>query len=135
MVAFRMDLETRTLAPRKTLELHKEGISDIALRPDDKIFATAGWDCRVRLYSYKKAAPLAILKASCSGLKSRPTLQINADFSTQCNCQLQLVDDIECVPQYHTAAVTTMAFSAAHLLASAARDGCIALWSVYRDDQ
>lgn len=47
---------------RNSIELHKEGISDVALRPDDKIFATAGWDGKVRVYSYKKAAPLAILK-------------------------------------------------------------------------
>lgn len=98
LVCFRNSLDTRTMAVRKSIELHKKGISDVALRPDDKVFATAGWDGKVRVYNYKKAAPLAILK-------------------------------------YHTAGVTTVAFSADHLLASAARDGTIALWSVYQDDK
>ena len=46
----------------KALELRKEGISDVALRGDDRLLATAGWDGRMRLYNYRKAAPLAILK-------------------------------------------------------------------------
>jgi hypothetical protein len=63
VMAFRMDLEARTMAVRKTLELQKEGVSDAVLRPDGRVFAIGGWDGRVRLYSYKKATPLAILKA------------------------------------------------------------------------
>jgi WD40 repeat protein len=39
----------------------------------------------------------------------------------------------KCPLQYHKAGVTAVAFSKAHLLASAARDGAVALWSVYDD--
>lgn len=39
----------------------------------------------------------------------------------------------KCLLQYHKAGVTAVAFSKAHLLASAARDGSVALWSVYDD--
>ena len=35
--------------------------------------------------------------------------------------------------QYHRAAVTAVTFSRSDLLASASRDGTVALWSVYRD--
>jgi WD40 repeat protein len=39
------------------------GVNDIALRPDGRIFATAGWDRRVRLYELGgRWRPLAILK-------------------------------------------------------------------------
>ena len=62
-ICFRMNLEARTIAVRQALELREEGISDAALRPDGRVFAVGGWDGRVRLYSYRKAAPLAILKA------------------------------------------------------------------------
>lgn len=63
VMAFSMDLEARTMAVRKTLELQKEGVSDAVLRPNGRVFAIGGWDGRVRLFSYKKATPLAILKA------------------------------------------------------------------------
>lgn len=62
VVCFRMDVDARIMAVHKTLELHKEGISDIALRGDDRIFATAGWDGKVRVYNYRKATALAVLK-------------------------------------------------------------------------
>ena len=42
----------------------KEGIGQLALRPDGRVLATAGWDFRVRLFSAKapKFKPLAVLK-------------------------------------------------------------------------
>ncbi len=64
LVCFRLDLDARTCVVREATELHKEGIADIALRGDGRIFATAGWDCKVRMYSYRKATCLAILKVS-----------------------------------------------------------------------
>ena len=62
LVCFSLSLEARTISTRAAVPLHKEGIEDMALRPDNRIFATAGWDGRVRLYNYRKAACLAILK-------------------------------------------------------------------------
>lgn len=47
--------------PKKRFE-GEAGIGDIALRGDDKIVATAGWDYRVRIYDYRRRKPLAVLK-------------------------------------------------------------------------
>ncbi|XP_057270990.1 guanine nucleotide-binding protein subunit beta-like protein 1 isoform X3 [Pezoporus wallicus] len=45
----------------KTHNLVNAGISDITIRPDKKIVATAGWDHRIRIFGWKKLKPLAVL--------------------------------------------------------------------------
>ncbi|XP_069727202.1 guanine nucleotide-binding protein subunit beta-like protein 1 isoform X5 [Phaenicophaeus curvirostris] len=45
----------------RTHELVNPGISDITIRPDKKILATAGWDHRIRIFGWKKMKPLAVL--------------------------------------------------------------------------
>lgn len=47
----------------------KPGINHIAIRKDKKIFASAGWDYRIRVFSWKKCTPLAILKCHTSGVQ------------------------------------------------------------------
>ena len=44
------------------ITIPQKGISSIQIRPDNKIFATSGWDHRVRLFSMKSNKPLAISK-------------------------------------------------------------------------
>jgi len=43
------------------LPLSSEGTSDLALRDDYKVLASAGWDGRVRIWGWKLARPLAVL--------------------------------------------------------------------------
>ncbi|CCI43162.1 unnamed protein product [Albugo candida] len=46
-------------------EIHRckfGGISSISVRPDERIFATTGWDRRTRIFHTRKSRPLAILK-------------------------------------------------------------------------
>ncbi|XP_078010591.1 guanine nucleotide-binding protein subunit beta-like protein 1 isoform X6 [Phascolarctos cinereus] len=45
----------------RTQELTNPGIADVAIRPDGKILATAGWDHRIRLFGWKQLKPLAVL--------------------------------------------------------------------------
>ncbi|XP_019394591.1 PREDICTED: guanine nucleotide-binding protein subunit beta-like protein 1 isoform X3 [Crocodylus porosus] len=45
----------------KTHELINSGISDVTIRQDRKILATAGWDYRIRIFGWKKMKPLAVL--------------------------------------------------------------------------
>ncbi|XP_019342148.1 guanine nucleotide-binding protein subunit beta-like protein 1 isoform X3 [Alligator mississippiensis] len=45
----------------KTHELINSGISDVTIRQDRKILATAGWDYRIRIFGWKKVKPLAVL--------------------------------------------------------------------------
>ncbi|XP_075688563.1 guanine nucleotide-binding protein subunit beta-like protein 1 isoform X2 [Rhinoderma darwinii] len=46
----------------KTQELVNPGISDVIIRRDKKILATAGWDYRIRIFGWKKVKPLAVLQ-------------------------------------------------------------------------
>ncbi|OHT04847.1 hypothetical protein TRFO_27651 [Tritrichomonas foetus] len=46
------------------------GVDDITVRCDGKIWATAGWDGRVRLFDAKKGKPLAVLKHHRGGIHS-----------------------------------------------------------------
>ncbi|KAM5193721.1 guanine nucleotide-binding protein subunit beta-like protein 1 isoform 1-T2 [Mantella aurantiaca] len=43
-------------------EIINPGISDVAVREDKKILATAGWDGRIRIFGWKKMKPLAVLQ-------------------------------------------------------------------------
>lgn len=49
-------------APLKVLNTKHAGQQGLRVRSDNKIFATAGWDARVRVYSCKTMKELAVLK-------------------------------------------------------------------------
>ncbi|KPP78672.1 guanine nucleotide-binding protein subunit beta-like protein 1-like [Scleropages formosus] len=52
----------QNLQLRDTVELVNPGISQLRLRMDRRILASAGWDHRIRLFSWKKLKPLAVLQ-------------------------------------------------------------------------
>ena len=45
-----------------TVEVKQQGIADLAIRQDQRIFASAGWDSKIRVFSYGKCKALAILQ-------------------------------------------------------------------------
>ncbi|OXB85021.1 UNVERIFIED_CONTAM: hypothetical protein H355_016143, partial [Colinus virginianus] len=53
--------EQQNLQVQQTHRLVNAGISDISIRPDKKIVATAGWDHRIRIFGWKRLKPLAVL--------------------------------------------------------------------------
>ena len=70
VVAFKIDWEARRLRQRHAIELRangQAGVGDVAVRPDRRLLATAGWDGRVRLYKYRSGRPLAVLKVGYGG--------------------------------------------------------------------
>eukprot|EP01119_Soliformovum_irregulare_P021506 TRINITY_DN7173_c0_g1_i1.p1 TRINITY_DN7173_c0_g1~~TRINITY_DN7173_c0_g1_i1.p1 ORF type:complete len:164 (-),score=38.26 TRINITY_DN7173_c0_g1_i1:52-543(-) len=62
IVVFEIDWSLNAIRVVKELEVNKGGISEVRYRHDNKIFASAGWDHRVRIYHSTKLTPLAILK-------------------------------------------------------------------------
>ena len=50
-----------------SLEVKQQGIADICIRQDQRVFATAGWDGKVRVFHHKKFRPLAVLQVSLIG--------------------------------------------------------------------
>lgn len=65
LVCFTIDWAARKITERQRLSIAKPGIDMIALRPDQRIFATGGWDGRVRVFHFAKCKPLTVLKVSC----------------------------------------------------------------------
>uniref|UniRef100_A0A453FU01 Uncharacterized protein n=1 Tax=Aegilops tauschii subsp. strangulata TaxID=200361 RepID=A0A453FU01_AEGTS len=59
---FALDHQQGTFSLRNEIEIEQPGIAGIAIRPDNKIAATAGWDHRIRVYNYNKGNALAVLK-------------------------------------------------------------------------
>ena len=55
-------MESRQLKEEGHIELATPGVAAVALRGDSRIFATAGWDKKVRVFHYVKRKPLAVLQ-------------------------------------------------------------------------
>ena len=90
------------LEEKKKLPLKNPGISTITMRPDLKVFATGGWDSRIRIYSLKRLQPLVVLD------QHKATIQ-DVIFSP---CKVD-------------------AYNSKCLMAVADKDGCISLWDLY----
>lgn len=63
--------------PKQTLP--QQGLADVCIRPDGRIAATAGWDCKVRVWHCRRKQPLALLRwhsqqVACVGFSSNSTL-------------------------------------------------------------
>ncbi|KAL0053659.1 hypothetical protein WJX82_009020 [Trebouxia sp. C0006] len=65
---FSLDLPAQQFTLQATLEVKQQGIADICIRQDQRLFATAGWDGKIRVFHYKKQKALAFLQYHKKGL-------------------------------------------------------------------
>ena len=49
------------------ISIKNAGINCIRIRADQKVFATGGWDSRIRIFSWKSLRPLAVLTEHKTG--------------------------------------------------------------------
>nr|XP_061804333.1 guanine nucleotide-binding protein subunit beta-like protein 1 [Nerophis lumbriciformis] len=54
--------EQNNLQLQDNVMLTNPGVSQLSIRKDGKLLASAGWDHRVRIFSWKKLRPLAVLQ-------------------------------------------------------------------------
>jgi WD40 repeat protein len=57
----------------KRVTLSRPGVAEAKIRPDEKIFATAGWDRRVRAFRFGGKSPggaLAVLKCHAESVQA-----------------------------------------------------------------
>jgi WD40 repeat protein len=62
LLAFEVDYAVGSVRVVRRLELPKPGVNAVAIRPDGKLLASAGWDGRARVFKRGSGRPLAVLK-------------------------------------------------------------------------
>ena len=132
--------------PLKTINTKHSGQQGLRIRSDGKIFATAGWDSRVRVYSGKSMKELAVLKWHKDGCYSVAFGEVDPAPSPEpLSCHSE---DYEPHSKIHEEdpekKVQGLDFSLAavqsqrnrktqltHWLTAGSKDGKISLWDIY----
>ncbi|OTB01089.1 hypothetical protein M426DRAFT_75392 [Hypoxylon sp. CI-4A] len=115
--------------PVKIINTKHSGQQSLRIRSDGKIFATAGWDSKVRVYSAKTMSELAVLKwheVGCYSIdfamldvEKAPNSEAHGDGTTTPGSQLSVKDRrIKMAKE-------------AHWVAAGSKDGKISLWDIY----
>jgi len=117
----------------KSTNTKHAGQQGLKIRSDGRIFATAGWDQRVRVYSTKTLKELAVLKWHTDGCYAIAFATIHVDDevkqstppgqSREIGLRGTALDVIK-----HG---RTMKAQQTHWLAAGAKDGKISLWDIY----
>ncbi|KAG9781389.1 hypothetical protein KCU88_g3398, partial [Aureobasidium melanogenum] len=132
--------EEGDLQPEKLVNTKHTGQQGLSVRSDGKIFATAGWDARVRVYSSRTLKELAVLKWHKVGCYATAFANILPDETTGV---IESNSDHEASPG--TSHAVTSSVSAldmikrqreekarmTHWLAAGGKDGKISLWDIY----
>lgn len=114
--------------PIKTINTRHAGQQSLKVRSDGRIFATAGWDTNVRVYSCKTLKELAVLqhhKVGCYAVAFSHIYDA-PEQSSQSRFLVPLGRDGMSVKErrIHQA-------RSGHWIASGAKDGRISLWDIY----
>ncbi|KAI0889520.1 WD40 repeat-like protein [Annulohypoxylon maeteangense] len=149
----RQRIETQ---PLKTINTKHSGQQSLRIRSDGKIFATAGWDSKIRVYSTKTMSELAVLKwheVGCYAVAFAILADTQPLDSLKSNLQNEETEENSenGVANSHildNRASTRMSTSpkpgqlsvkdrrmkmakGAHWLAAGSKDGKISLWDIY----
>ncbi|KAI7213991.1 WD40 repeat-like protein [Hortaea werneckii] len=112
----------------KVIQTGHAGQQGLTIRSDRKIFATAGWDGKGRVYSAKTMKELAVLKwhkEGCYALAFAAT-DLNESYESDQNPNTGLVKRGMTVSEQRTSAAKST-----HWLAVGSKDGKISLWDIY----
>lgn len=113
--------------PLKILQTKHSGQQGLRIRNDGKIFATAGWDSKVRVYGTKGMKELAVLKWHKEGCYS-------VAFAAIVEEKIETREEISLVERIGTMTVQeqrTWKAKTTHWLAAGSKDGKVSLWDIY----
>ncbi|KAI2640883.1 WD40 repeat-like protein [Hypomontagnella submonticulosa] len=124
--------------PLKTINTKHSGQQSLRIRSDGKIFATAGWDSKVRVYSTKTMSELAVLKwheIGCYAVAFATIADEKASDPTKSDEEInQTPRNGTVVPRLGQLSVKDRRIKMAkeaHWLAAGSKDGKISLWDIY----
>lgn len=120
------------VAQSKTVQTKHAGQQGLVVRNDEKIFATAGWDSKVRVYSVKTMKELAVLKWHKEGCYALAFADVSGESAREASLTSQGAETSETLKRSmtvaeqreHTAKTT-------HWLAAGSKDGKVSLWDIY----
>ena len=129
------------LKPLKLSQTKHSGQQGLQIRSDGKVFSTAGWDARVRVYSAKTLKELAVLRWHKTGcyatafaqttvilpqkLKQEPDSHLDEDKTGEITVHEQNSGVTGIQQRRDEKAQTT------HWLAAGSKDGKVSLWDIY----
>lgn len=123
--------------PIKQVQTRHAGQQGLAVRSDGRIFATAGWDSRARVYSAKTMKELAVLKWHKDGCYAiafakiiSPAAEQNGGVETSKSTEITTVQSSSTM--YRTVEQARNENTRiTHWLAAGAKDGKVSLWDIY----
>lgn len=126
------------LKPIKISQTKHSGQQGLHYRSDGKIFATAGWDAHIRVYSGKTMKELAVLKWHNVGCyatafavvqavgNGMPDKDLDDEKSETATGMIEQSSALSTVQQRRDEKAQT-----SHWLAAGAKDGKVSLWDIY----
>lgn len=127
--------------PLKSVNTKHTGQQSLHVRSDGAIFATAGWDCKVRVYSAKSLKEVAVLKWHQSGCCSvafavvdapKPATQQSTNVSDSPSGSGSAVAAKASAPAYYNVKDRRIQHAkTAHWVVAGAKDGKVSLWDIY----
>ncbi|PKY03717.1 WD repeat protein [Aspergillus campestris IBT 28561] len=128
--------------PLKNVNTKHAGQQGVRIRSDGKIFATAGWDSRVRVYSCRSMKELAVLKWHKEGCYVVAFADVRSaiDASSGQSVAEQAKNDETAAETQLTQGGSSLAtlqrqrnekVQNTHWLAAGSKDGKISLWDIY----
>lgn len=122
--------------PTKTVNTKHSGQQSLHLRSDGRIFATAGWDSNVRVYSSKTLKEMAVLQWHKVGAYAVAFASVQAETAEFADSTANVISGSTLVASTSTAMATVkerrlQKAKDTHWIATGSKDGKIALWDIY----
>ncbi|KAL1311750.1 hypothetical protein AAFC00_001840 [Neodothiora populina] len=118
----------------KQVQTKHSGQQALRVRSDEKVFATAGWDGRIRVYSVKTMRELAVLKWHKQGCYALAFADLSHPVGTVLPDSHDADDSAgkaSLEPYLTVEQKRNIKAQTTHWLAAGAKDGKVSLWDIY----